>query len=105
MTFKTTLIALTLGVAAAGAVSATAFAEPMRHPRSHEVLARDAHQRREIKAELAAGKIGPMKAHRLLAADRRIAREDRADLRAHGRLTKAQLHRMNRQEARIHRHM
>lgn len=105
MNFKTTLIALSLGLAAAGGVSATASAEPMRHPRQHEVLARDVHQRREIKAELARGEIGPRKAHRLLAADRHVVREDRAFMRTHGHLTKAEQHRLNRQENRVHRNM
>jgi hypothetical protein len=105
MNLKHTLIALSLGLAAAGGVSATASAEPMRHPRQHEVLARDVHQRREIKTELRRGEIGPMKAHRLLAADRRVTREDHVFMHRHGYLTKAEQHRLNRQENHIHRQM
>ena len=105
MTLKNILIALVLGATAAGGVASAASAEPLRHPRQHEVLARDVHQRREIRAELARGEISPRTAHRLLAADRRIVREDRAFMRAHGHLTRAEQHRLNRQENHIHRAM
>ena len=105
MNLKHTFFALSLGLAAAGGVVATASAEPMRHPRQHEVLARDIHQRHEIRAMLARGEISPRKAHRLLAADRRVVREDRAYMRAHGHLSRAEQHRLNRQENRIHRAM
>lgn len=103
MNLKRTALVLTLGAVAMGAMSATADAQPLQpQPAKQEVLARVQHQRHEIRVAERTGKISPMKAHRLLAADRHIARS----VRAHGgRLTKVQVHRLNRQENRIHRHL
>jgi hypothetical protein len=110
MTLKTTLIALALGVVAAGGVAGAASAQDgggtgskgvYAHPRKAEVMARVVHQKREIKAEMRRGEISPAKAHRMLAADRRVARE----VRHHRALTVAEQRRLNHQENRIHRHL
>ncbi|HXA37988.1 MAG TPA: hypothetical protein VNW53_03235 [Phenylobacterium sp.] len=100
MNFKRTVLVLTMGVVGFGALAATADAQPLQ-PAKREVLARVHNQKQEIRAEQRAGKIGPMKAHRLLAADRRIAREARAP----GHLTRVEAKRLNHQENRIHRHL
>ncbi|HZZ32500.1 MAG TPA: hypothetical protein VFE10_10965 [Phenylobacterium sp.] len=103
MNFKRTVLVLTLGVVglgAMGAMAATADALPLQ-PAKREVLARVHAQKQEIRAEQRAGKISPMKAHRLLAADRRIARQ----VRTTGHLTRVQAQRLNHQENRIHRHI
>ena len=86
-------------------VSASAQTFDQAHPRQAEVLARDAHQRHEIRAEARAGEISPAKAHRLLRHERRIAREEhRMARRNGGYITKAEQHRLNRQENRVARH-
>jgi predicted Ser/Thr protein kinase len=100
MNFKRTVLVLTLGVVGLGAMAATADAQPLQ-PAKREVLARVHAQKQEIRAEQRAGKISPMKAHRLLAADRHIARE----VRNSGHLTRVQVQRLNHQENRIHRHI
>jgi hypothetical protein len=97
---KTTLILALATVGFAGAAATAADAQPL-HPAKHEVLARVHAQKAQIKAEARAGRISPMKAHRLLAADNRIAR----DVRAKGHLTPAATRRLNHQENRIHRHI
>jgi hypothetical protein len=101
MTFKRTVLALALAASALGASAAAASAQPLEHPRKAEVLARATHERREIKAELRRGEISPARAHRLLAADRRVVRE----VKHHRMLTVAEQRRLNHQETRIHRHL
>ncbi|MFI4964345.1 MAG: hypothetical protein ACHP9T_03165 [Caulobacterales bacterium] len=101
MNLKRTALVLILGAASFGAMSTAASAQPLQHPRKHEVLARVQHQRQDIRIAERRGQIGPMKAHRLLAADRRVARE----VRSRGYLTRVEQHRLNRQENRIHRHI
>jgi hypothetical protein len=102
MNLKRTALVLILGAASFGAMSATANAQPVRQPAKQEILARVHHQRHEIRVAERTGKISPQKAHRLLAADRHIARA----VRMHGgHLTRVQTQRLNRQETRIHRHI
>jgi hypothetical protein len=101
MNVKRTALILTLAASALGASAAAASAQPLDHPRKAEVMARAAHQRAEIKAELRNGQIGPAKAHRLLAANRQVVRETRH----HRHLTVAEQRRLNRMETRIHRHL
>jgi hypothetical protein len=101
MNLKRTALVLILGAASLGAMTATANAQPILHPAKHEVLARVHHQRQAIRTAERRGQISPMKAHRLLAADRHIARE----AREHGRLTRVDQRRLNRQEDRIQRHI
>ena len=100
MNFKKTALVLTLAAVGFAGAAATAQAQPAQ-PAKQEVLARVQTQKAEIRAEERAGKISPRKAHRLLAADRRIARH----VRARGHLTPAAVHRLNHQENRIHRHL
>ena len=103
MNFKKTALILTLGIVGFAGAAASADAQPVApmQPAKQEVLARVHTQKAEIRAEERAGKISPMKAHRLLAADRRIARHVRA--KAH--LTRVETRRLNHQENRIHRHI
>jgi hypothetical protein len=101
MNLKRTALVLILGAASFGAMTATANAQPIRHPAKQEVLARVHHQRQVIRTAERRGQITPMKAHRLLAADRHIARE----ARMHGRLTRVDQRRLNREENRIQRHI
>ena len=100
MNLKRTALVLILGAASLGAMSATANAQPLQ-PAKHEVLARVHHQRQQIRTAERRGEISPMKAHRLLLADRHVARE----ARLHGHLTRVEQRRLNRQENRIHRHI
>lgn len=101
MNVKRTALILTLAASALGGTAAIASAQPLEHPRKAEVLARAAHQRHEIKAELRRGEIGPAKAHRLLAANRQVVRE----VRRHRALSIAEQRRLNHQETRLHRHL
>ena len=101
MNIKRTALILTLAASALGASAAAASAHPLEHPRKAEVLARAARQRAEIKAEARRGEIGPMKAHRLLAANRHVIRA----VKLHRHLTLAEQRRLNRQETRIHRRL
>jgi hypothetical protein len=106
MHLKTTLIALALGAVAAAGVSGAASAQPIAHPRQHEVMARDMHQRQQIKAQLATGHIAPAKAHHLMTAERRLSRHEHRMFAANGGyLTKAQQRHLNRQENRLERHI
>jgi hypothetical protein len=100
MNLKRTALVLILGAASLGAMTATANAQPVRQPAKQEVLARVHHQRQEIRTAERRGQISPMKADRLLAADRRVAREARMQ----ARLTRVEHHQLNRVENRIHRH-
>jgi hypothetical protein len=101
MTFKKTLFAVAFGaLACAGAVSA-ASAQPY-HPRQTEVLDRAAQQRAMIRHEAATGRMAPAKAHRLLAANRHVVRQEHRLARANGgHLTVAQQRRLNHQENRV----
>jgi hypothetical protein len=101
MNVKRTALILTLAASALGASAAAASAQPLDHPRKAEVMARAAHQRAEIKADLRDGKIGPAKAHRLLAANRHVVHA----VKSHRHLTVAEQRRLNRTETRIHRHL
>jgi hypothetical protein len=100
MNLKRTALILTLGIVGFGAAAATADAQPIQ-PAKQEVLARVHTQRHEIRAAARNGQMSPRKAHRLLAADHRIAR----DVRTTGHLTRVQAQRLNHQENRIHRHI
>jgi hypothetical protein len=100
MNFKKTALILTLATVGFAGAAATADAQPF-HPAKQEVIARVHTQKAQIKAEERAGRISPMKAHRLLAADRRVARH----VRARGHLTPAAVRHLNHQENRIHRHI
>ncbi|WP_309607046.1 hypothetical protein [Phenylobacterium sp.] len=102
MNLKHTVLVLILGAASLGAMSATANAQPVRDPAKQEVLARVHHQSHDVRVAERTGKISPRKAHRLLAADHRIARH----VRMHrGHLTRVEARRLNHQENRIHRHI
>ena len=88
--------------AATGASAETRWDE--HHPRQHQVLARVAHQEHRIAVERRDGRIGPVRAHRLHAADTRILRQERREARLNGdRLTKAQHRQLNREENRVSR--
>lgn len=101
MNLKRTALVLTMGLTALAGMTATASADPLQQPRKQEVLARVHHQRQEIRMERKRGEMSPMKAHRLLAADNRIARH----ARMHRHLTRVEARRLNHQENRVHRHI
>ena len=108
MNLKRTALAAAFGALAFGATVSAASAQPLQpgHPRQEQVLDRAAHQRAVIRHEERAGRISPAKAHRLLIADRRIAmREHRMAHRNGGYLTRAQQHRLDRQENQVARHI
>ena len=90
--------------AATGASAETRWAE--HHPRQHEVLSRTARQEHRITMERREGEISARQAHRLRAADMRIAHQDRRDARINGGfITKGQQRHLNREENRISRHI
>ena len=100
MNTKTLLAAvagLALTVAGAQAACAQDFAQT--HPRRAEVNQRLDNQDKRIAAEHVSGTIGPMKAHRLHQADRRIrASERRYAMRHRGHISKAEQTRLNHRE-------
>jgi hypothetical protein len=96
MTFKTTAIALLLGVTAFGAATA-ASAQPLAPPARQEI----ATHRAQIRAEERRGEISRVQAHRMRVVDRHIARRARLN---GGHLTRIQAHRLHRQEMRIRHH-
>lgn len=100
MNLKKTALILTMGIVGFAGAAAAADAQPLQpaHPAKQEVLARVHAQKHQIRAEERAGKIGPQKAHRLLAADTRIARH----VRARSHLTRVETRRLNHQENRLH---
>jgi hypothetical protein len=101
MTLKKTLVAIAFGALACSGAASVASAQPY-HPRQAEVLGRAAHQRAVIKHAAATGRIAPARAHRLLAANRHIVRQEHRMARANGgRLTVAQQHRLTHQENRL----
>ena len=70
-----------------------------KHPRQHEVLAREHNQIRRINQERREGELTRGQARALRAGDRAIAREDHADARANGGyITRGQQAQLNRQE-------
>jgi hypothetical protein len=102
MSTKRNVLIAMLSVVAIGAAAGSASAETRwehRHPRQDQVLDRDAHLRREIRTERREGELSRPQAHRLLASDRMIAREDHLTARANGGyITRHEQHNMNRQE-------
>ena len=104
MKIKRTLFAVILGtaaIAAAGGASAETRWEH-HHPRQDQVLDRDAHLRREVRVERREGEISRGQAHRMLVADRAIAREDHRMAHINGGyITPGQQRHMNHQETRL----
>jgi hypothetical protein len=104
MNLKRTLIAATLGALAAGATvtAASAQAYVPAHPRQAEVLDRAGGERAQIRHEARTGRISPVRAHRLMVADRRLVmREHRMARHNGGYITVKQQHRLNRQETQL----
>ena len=95
------LILSLVSVASLAAVAAPASAEGTwghRHPRQHEVLAREHHQLHRINAERRAGEISGYQARALRHTDRAIAMQDHADARArHGSISRHEKHELNRE--------
>ncbi len=105
MNIKKTALMAILGVMLTGSAVGAASAEtPWRadHPRRVEVNHRLETQAMRIKAERRAGEISARKAHRLRIADRHILRQERRMARMHGgHLTRAEQHRLNREENKV----
>ena len=104
-----TLSLSVLSLLAGGMIASAASAETpwqAHHPRQAEVLARDAHQRAEVREERREGDLTRRQAHRLLATDRRIDRQDHLLARANGGfITRHEQRFMNREENRVGRHI
>ncbi len=99
-TRKIVILAMSV-IMAAGAASAASADTPWqaKHPRREEVNARLKHQDVRIHQERREGEISAAKAHRLHLADRRIRAQERRDAAMHGsHLTKAEQHRLNKDE-------
>jgi hypothetical protein len=105
MNAKKILIAaagLALAFGGVSAASAQDFAQT--HPARAEVNQRLENQNDRIHAERAQGEIGPAKAARLHAADRRVRMQERRYAANHGgRISRAEQHRLNREENHISR--
>ena len=95
-----------IAIACAGAATLIVAANPamaatwaQKHPRQHQVLAREHNQIRRINAERREGEITAGQARALRAGDRAIARQDHADARANGGyITKGQQRQLNAEE-------
>jgi hypothetical protein len=105
MNIKKTALMAILGVVLTGAAAGGASAETpwqANHPARVEVNHRLANQERRITAERRAGVISVRKAHRLRAADYRVLRQERRMAAMHrSHLTRAQVHRLNREENKV----
>jgi hypothetical protein len=105
MNIKKTALMAVLGVMLTGSAVTAASAETpwqANHPARVEVNHRLANQAARISAERRAGEISARKAHRLRVADRHILRQERRMARMHGgHLTRAQVHRLNREENKV----
>jgi len=90
-----------MSVASLAAVAAPASAEGTwghRHPRQHEVLARDHHQLRRIAVERREGEITGGEARALRHRDRAIAMQDHRDARVnHGYISQREHRHLNRE--------
>ena len=94
------------GAAAAASAAPVDGAFADRHPRQAQVLTRAANERTRIREERREGELSRGQAHRLLVADKRIVRQEHRMARANGGfITKAQQHRLNREEGAVGRHI
>jgi len=106
MNLKRTALVASFGALAFGATVSAASAQPMHHPRQAEVLDRAAHQQQMIRHDERIGRISPARAHRLQRADHRIVMQEHRMARHNGGyITRAQQHRLNRQENQVARRM
>jgi hypothetical protein len=102
-----TLSLTVLSLVAGGMIATAAAADTpwqARHPRQEQVLTRDAHQRVAIRQERREGDLTRAQAKHLLAADRRIVRQDHVVARANGGfITKHEQRVMNHEEVKVDR--
>jgi hypothetical protein len=101
MTVKSKLLVALAVVDALVMVSSPAMAATwsQKHPRQHEVLAREHNQIRRINQERREGELTRGQARALRAGDRAIASQDHADARANGGyITRKQQAQLNREE-------
>lgn len=107
MNVKRKLSIAVLAAITAGVLAGNASAETRwehNHPRQDQVLDRDAHLRREIREERREGDLTRAQAHRLMREDRAVAREDRVIARSNGGyITPHEQHVLNHQETQIRR--
>ena len=94
------LAAVGLAIACTAATGASAEGRwDHNHPRQAEVLGRDAHQERRITVERREGELSFRQARQLRREDARIAMQDRRDAFVNrGFISRAQQHRLNREE-------
>jgi hypothetical protein len=107
MNFKRNALLAAMGLVLAAGSITTASAETRfahQHPRRAEVTSRVAVQTVRIRQERRLGEITAARAHRLHAADHRIARQENRFARRHdGRITLAEQQRLNREENHVNR--
>ena len=102
MTRNRTLLVGALGLVAAASIATGASADTRwdrHHPRQDEVFDRIHNQDRRVREEYREGDLNRWQAHRLIARDNRIAREDRFFSRVNGGyISRGEQHYLNRQE-------
>ena len=102
MNAKKSALLVIMGLMLAGSAATGASAETRwqaDHPRRVEVNHRLKTQAVRIREERREGELSARKAHRLNIADRHIVRQERRMASMHrGHLTRAQQHRLNREE-------
>ena len=106
-TRKIVILAMSLVMAAGAASAASADTTwDKTHPRRDQVNDRLHHQNVRIHQERREGEISAAKAHRLHLADRRIRAQERRDAAMHGsHLTRAEQHRLNKEENGVSQHI
>ena len=104
-----TLTLSALSLLASGMIATAASAETpwqAHHPRQEQVLNRDAHERARIREERREGDLSRRQANHLLAADRRIAHQDRVVARVNGGyITRHEQRVLNHEETKVGRHI
>lgn len=110
MNVKKNMVLAAMGLVMAFGAASTASADIVRydghHPRQAEAPGRVASQEHRITVQRREGELTARQARHLRAEDRRIARQDRREARVNGGyISKAQQHRLNREENRVSRHI
>lgn len=107
MNAKKNALLVVMGLVLAGSAATSAFADTpwqANHPRRVEVNHRLAEQYRRIHEERREGELTARQAHRLHVADRHIRRQERRFARHDGgHVTRAEQHRLNREENKVSR--
>jgi hypothetical protein len=109
MSIKKNLLLAAMGLVMVAATATGASAETrwdLNHPRRTEVNHRLTHESHRIHVARREGLINGRQAHRLHVADRRIRHQERVYAMNHGgHISRAEQHRLNREENRVGRHI